>query len=804
MSDSKARHALAVGTVLRQYRIEKLLGQGGFGITYLAFDNDLQRKVAIKECFPRDFVVREENTTVLPTSSDNEQDFAWALKKFLDEATTLARFKHPGIVHVLQILKGENNSAYMVLEYVDGQSLEAWLKGLGRRPTQKELLQVTVPLLDALELVHDNNLAHRDIAPDNIYIRENGEAVLLDFGAAKQTVGSRTRSINLVVKDGYSAPEQYYAEGRQGPWTDIYSLCATLYRAISGKRPPDSMARLDAIQNDLDDPLATLSPQTVSGYDGAFLSAIHAGLAPQAKNRPQDIRALRALLPGAADDPAPAKGATDAAKAAAVDADRKGESNAASKTASTPSSARRSKAKDGARAAGEGKKKRSNLGLIVTAASVVVAAAIGTGYWFMEQGRERELAAAQQLAWQTAQDAGTPRALEEFIASNPTSPFLEDASEALAALRPWSVRFGGPGDQFATAVDAADEVIVVSGYAEGGAGTVGLFSLAGTLQWEKAFDAGDVTATRINDVRLAADGSVFVVGEAQGSGGSGGDGFAARLSAEGELIWQRALGGAGDDRLQALALVGDDILAVGATASRGMGGMDGWTVRLDRDGALLEEGTHGTPFDDGFTALAQDAEGNVVLGGFSIPVPDTPANFWLLKLAASGATIFDRRPGGADIDRVTGITAHPDGRVIIVGETRSFGTDSFDGMILELTPDNRMPPKVVDLERDDSFLGAVTLGDGDVLIVGRTESLGAGQSDAWINRYSADLNTVSWERVLGGPAADDAVDAVELADGSIVFVGTTRGPGSDEADIWIERISGSGAIAPSSDFASPR
>ena len=213
--------------MLRQYRIDSVIGQGGFGITYLAYDTDLQRRVAVKECYPRDFVARE-GTTVVPTGASEKKDFSWALGKFVDEATTLARFKHPGIVQVLQILKDENQSAYIVLEFVDGQSFDQWLKAQPGPPDEASLKQIIAPLMDALEVVHDNNIAHRDIAPDNIYIRKDGTAVLLDFGAAKQTLSQQSRTLNLVVKDGYSAPEQYYAEGRQGPWTDVYAFAATL------------------------------------------------------------------------------------------------------------------------------------------------------------------------------------------------------------------------------------------------------------------------------------------------------------------------------------------------------------------------------------------------------------------------------------------------------------------------------------------------------------------------------------------------------------------------------------------------
>ncbi|MDJ0930647.1 serine/threonine-protein kinase [Breoghania sp.] len=234
----------------------------------------------------------------VPTGSDTKVDYDWAVDKFIAEATTLAKFRHLGIVQVLQILKGENNSAYMVLEYVDGQSLDQWLKSLPTVPSQVQLETAIAPMLDALAAVHKADFTHRDIAPDNIFIRKNGEAVLLDFGAAKLTAAQHSKTMHQIVKNGYSAPEQYYEEGRQGPWTDIYAFSTTLYQCLFGKKPIDAMARLDALHNEEPDPLPPLEALGLEGYDPAFLAAISRGLSPQAKNHPQDVETWRAELLG--------------------------------------------------------------------------------------------------------------------------------------------------------------------------------------------------------------------------------------------------------------------------------------------------------------------------------------------------------------------------------------------------------------------------------------------------------------------------------------------------------------------------
>ena len=232
----------------------------------------------------------------MPTAAKFTADYEWALGKFIEEAMTLAKFKHPGIVQVLQVIKNENNTAYMILEFVDGKSFSGWLKSLKKKPNQSQLLEIAAPLLDALEIVHRNKITHRDIAPDNIYIRENGDAVLLDFGAAKIDLGDQSKSLNLIVKDGYSSPEQYYAEGRRGAWTDIYALAATFYRAITGKKPIDAMARLGAINNGEADPMKPLSGQRLKGFSDTFLKTIDAGLSPQIKNRPQSVAQWRKML----------------------------------------------------------------------------------------------------------------------------------------------------------------------------------------------------------------------------------------------------------------------------------------------------------------------------------------------------------------------------------------------------------------------------------------------------------------------------------------------------------------------------
>src|SRR5262245_52965787 len=276
--------ALKAGTELvGDYRIERVLGAGGFGITYLAGEIALDRQVTIKEYFPADFAARADRIEAVPRSQDCASDYRWGLDRFIEEAQTLAKFNHPNIVRVYRYFRA-NNTGYMVLHFEEGQSLKSWLKGLGRAPRQKELDAVVAPLLDALELIHKADFLHRDIAPDNIIIRKDGEPVLIDFGSARREIASHSKTVSALVKPGYSPYEQYAETSRQqGPWTDIYALGATLYHAVTGKRPADSPSRMVA------DELIPAREAALAGYRAGFLAAIDHALALTVEARPQPV-----------------------------------------------------------------------------------------------------------------------------------------------------------------------------------------------------------------------------------------------------------------------------------------------------------------------------------------------------------------------------------------------------------------------------------------------------------------------------------------------------------------------------------
>ncbi len=242
-------------SLLGRYMVGEVLGQGGFGITYLGFDSMLNRKIAIKEYYPTEFVQRNPgDSTVMPYTGQTENEYIHGKQKFIEEARTLARFSEiPGIVSIIDCIE-TNDTAYIVMQYLVGMTLKEYLKSQGGILSVKQSVDIILPVVDALAQVHKAGIIHRDISPDNIFITNEYLVKLLDFGAARQSV-SGDASLSIMLKRGFAPEEQYRRKGSQGPWTDVYALSATLYRMITGKIPPESLERLVSdeleIPNDL-------------------------------------------------------------------------------------------------------------------------------------------------------------------------------------------------------------------------------------------------------------------------------------------------------------------------------------------------------------------------------------------------------------------------------------------------------------------------------------------------------------------------------------------------------------------------
>lgn len=231
--------------LIGRYVIQKVLGQGGFGITYLGIDKLYGNKVAIKEYYPQKIAMRKAQyeDVVTVTSIEEKNNYDKGKKRFLDEAQVMARFnKNEGIVKILDFFEA-NNTAYIVMEYLEGITLKQYLGKYGVIQF-RNLIEMMLPLLEALIEIHSQGLIHRDISPDNIMVQHNSKLKLMDFGAARDYTESGNKSLTVILKPGYAPPEQYQTHGVQGPWTDIYALCATIYKCLTGITPPDAIARV--------------------------------------------------------------------------------------------------------------------------------------------------------------------------------------------------------------------------------------------------------------------------------------------------------------------------------------------------------------------------------------------------------------------------------------------------------------------------------------------------------------------------------------------------------------------------------
>ncbi|MEO8152543.1 MAG: serine/threonine-protein kinase [Rhizobacter sp.] len=305
-------NTLPLGHRLQEYVIEGLIGEGGFGIVYLARDTQLGRVVALKEYMPSSLATRAADNQVSVRSARHRETFELGLRSFVNEAQLLAAFDHPSLVKVYRFWE-QHGTAYMVMPYYQGPTLKQWLTAHGARPDEAWLLSLLHPLIDALELMHHERCYHRDIAPDNVLLLNQQATqlgrpqvmrpVLLDFGAARRVISDATQALTVILKSGY-APIEQYAEStsmKQGAWTDVYALSAVLYAAITGRAPLPSVSRM------VSDDLVPASKVGAGHYTNEFLAAVDHGLAVRPESRPQDMAALRELFSFGAGTPSVAR-----------------------------------------------------------------------------------------------------------------------------------------------------------------------------------------------------------------------------------------------------------------------------------------------------------------------------------------------------------------------------------------------------------------------------------------------------------------------------------------------------------------
>lgn len=297
----KDRHPLALpcGTALGgRYILGRVLGQGGFGITYVAQDHKTKKRVAVKEYFPDTVAARVGGRTVSACSGEKEENFLYGRARFLEEAKTLAEFAgEPNIVRVYSYFE-ENDTAYFVMELVDGISFQQYIEERGGKIGWEDAFRVLAPVMDALASVHTRGIVHRDVKPENIFLASDGAVKLLDFGSARYSLGEKSRSLDVLLTHGFAPWEQYSRHSKQGAYTDVYSLAATFYYAVTGCVPPDSVDRVNK------DTLVPLS-RSDAGIPARIGSAVQRALAVYPKDRFQDMNGFRQALgeePGKKED----------------------------------------------------------------------------------------------------------------------------------------------------------------------------------------------------------------------------------------------------------------------------------------------------------------------------------------------------------------------------------------------------------------------------------------------------------------------------------------------------------------------
>ncbi len=289
------RDALRTGLKLHWYEIFSVLGQGGYGITYLGRDTNLNKSVAIKEYLPRELAIRDGNNTVQPRNGQQGEFYKNGLRRFIKEAQTLARFKHPNIVQVQSFFEA-NNTAYMVMEYERGNSLATFVENKRFR-VETVLIEILLRIMDGLEQVHKVGFIHRDIKPANIFLRNDGTPVLIDFGSARYARHGEVSTLTSMVSPGFAPIEQYQgSEVHEGPWSDIYGLGATCYRLISGVAPVDALKRSVGLTVDGKDPYAPLADGEYNEFSMRFRDAVDVAMRFNWKHRPQSIAEWRSIL----------------------------------------------------------------------------------------------------------------------------------------------------------------------------------------------------------------------------------------------------------------------------------------------------------------------------------------------------------------------------------------------------------------------------------------------------------------------------------------------------------------------------
>lgn len=414
-----------------QYTITRYLNSGGFGITYLAKDS-LDRDVVIKECFPSS-VCRRSKVMVAARSRAHSAELRSIVQLFVREARNLAKIVHPNIVAVHQVFE-DNGTAYMAIDFIDGLDLQQVIDGEGAVLTPEHIVRITDKLLAAVGFIHDHDMLHRDISPDNVLINKSGEPILIDFGAAREHASKTTRAMSAlrVVKDGYSPQEFYIAGSEQGPWSDLYALGATLYHLISGEAPVNGQARLAALAEERPDPYVPLTGR-FAGYPAGYLEAIDCAMSALPKQRVQTAAQWLSMYHqaqgGASVDDAVHRLVTDFRRETVTEAPAPEAAPLAKAASRTPEPA-------SAHAADAPARGRSPVQLVAGIAVALVVVAGGYLMFGTPEAPATETAAAEpsvQTPAQTAAPATTETATAALVAPETTTTAPSAEPEPVAA-----------------------------------------------------------------------------------------------------------------------------------------------------------------------------------------------------------------------------------------------------------------------------------------------------------------------------------------------------------------------------------
>ncbi|WOD20096.1 serine/threonine-protein kinase [Paraburkholderia kirstenboschensis] len=457
-----AQHALPAGTRLGEFEIVSVIGEGGFGIVYLAHDTQLGRNVAIKEYIPAALASRVGTAEVSVRSQRHEDTFRAGLKSFINEARLLARFDHHSLVKVYRFWEA-NGTAYMVMPYYEGMTLRDGLRLMPTPPDEAWLFGLLTPLIDALAVLHAAQCYHRDIAPDNIMLlKGGGRPLLLDFGAARRVIGDMTQALTVILKPGYAPIEQYaeVAALKQGPWTDVYALAAVVYFAILGKTPPPSVGRM------MSDTYVPLADAAAGRYSERFLRAIDHALAVRPESRPQSVHVLARELGISMPDPADIASGSDASgvgdlRGSSSSATLRNPSSASGESMGESNSTQRRPQPPAAAVLDA--KNRNRTGLIAGAAVCVVALA-AVGAW-MATRSSAPVATAPRSSPPSSLTSAEPSSHSARMAAvaPSVSPSPPPVSQAAATPPPDTLAAFTPGSEFERIATLADPAIHVTG-----------------------------------------------------------------------------------------------------------------------------------------------------------------------------------------------------------------------------------------------------------------------------------------------------------------------------------------------------